>query len=72
MIDSDDAGDAMFAALIAGGPAGLVLLVVAIVLWAIASGNEDECAKRACRNGAAAVLMDHECRCVEAPMAGGR
>lgn len=60
MIDDSD-GDFV---LLAGG-GSLLFVVVAIVLYVIAAKNADECAKRTCRAGMSAHLVDHECLCTE-------
>lgn len=65
MIDTDDGDTALLWA--GGGFVGVCFLVLAIVLYVIAYQNEQECGERACANGKAARLLDHECVCVSAP-----
>lgn len=61
MIDGSD-GDFVFLA--SGG--SLLGLAIAIILWVIAAGNADDCAKRQCSvPGQSGHLIDHECVCVE-------
>lgn len=66
MIDYSDAGDALDSAASSGGGWALVIvLLLAIGLYLVASSNDAECAKLYCHSGATPQLMDHECRCVE-------
>jgi hypothetical protein len=64
MLDSDDAESFFLMALFTNGPAGIVLLVIALAVAYAVSQNEDECANRHCDHGEP-VLMENECRCVE-------
>ena len=45
---------------------GLVFIVVALILYAVASDNADDCSAMKCTHGRAR-LLDHECVCVETP-----
>lgn len=65
MIDDDDV---LLAAIFTpeGGFALVIGLFLIILLAFFASENKEECAKQHCQDGAPAVLLDHECRCVSA------
>jgi len=64
MIDTEDGN---FVLLVAGGGfVGVCLVVLALVLYAVAYSNEQECGERACERGTA-KLLDHECVCVSEP-----
>lgn len=68
MLDGDDVTLVAFSGG-GGGVIGFILLIaVLIVMCVIVSQNEDECAQMKCADGTAAVLMDHECRCVSRPL----
>lgn len=71
MIDDSD-GD--FAAVVGstGGPIfGLVMLILAVVLWYVACQNAKECSEMTCPNGAPAELVAHDCRCLDKPLPKG-
>jgi hypothetical protein len=73
MIDDDDP---FFVAMLwpSGGSGGvgcfvaLLGLAVVVALCIMASQNRATCAELACPHGGHAVLMKHECLCVETPV----
>lgn len=69
MIDNSD-GDmfAFFAALATTWQGWLFCMLAAVLLWWIAAGNAEECARTSvCPDGQSARLLDHECVCVGTP-----
>jgi len=65
MIDFDDAGDFGFAGALIGGVGGAILLILALVFFLAAAGNEADCKKKSCPGGQTPRLMDHDCLCAE-------
>lgn len=64
MIDESDADLVLLA--FGGSLFGtIVAVMLAIVLYLMASNNADECARRECSTGHVGKLLDHECVCVE-------
>ncbi len=63
MIDHSDGDDFWLASMFTSGPAGLVLLVIAIILWCVAAGDDSDCAKKSCPIGMTPKLMEHSCLC---------
>ena len=62
MIDTSDGDFALY------GIGGVVGLVLAVILFAVAMANSEDCSKRACPNEhETARLLDHECVCVAPP-----
>lgn len=68
MIDDNDGDTFWLAALFTPGIGGVLLLVIAIVLWLIAADNKTDCASKFCANGTTPVLLEHECRCLDKPI----
>lgn len=69
MIDDSDGDFALLASLGMPGVGGLILAILAIVFYVIASRNAADCAKQACPHGGTPKLLDHQCICTEAPVA---
>lgn len=67
MLDSDD-GDILVAVAPAGTVIGLVVLVIALIVYFAAWRNEVSCESRPCLNGSVTKLIDHECVCVTLPL----
>lgn len=64
MIDDSDVHDFEIMALFTDGPAGWILLAIAVVLLIIVAGNEEDCAKKTCPSQMTPKLMEHSCMCV--------
>jgi len=71
MIDDSDGDHVLLSYNGGGGLLGaIVILVIAIIVYAIAASNKDECSKRHCAEGLQPKLVDHQCLCVGAPAEG--
>lgn len=68
MIDESDGDFVLLSSSGVGGTVGLILLVLAIVLYCVAFKNEEDCAASACPPGESAHLLDHECVCTHPPV----
>lgn len=62
MIDESDADFSLLMGASTPGGCGLVLILIAIVLYFVAFRNEGECSKKHCDVGKPA-LVHHECIC---------
>ncbi len=63
MIDDSDGDTFWLISLFTEGPWGWIFLVLAVVLWFVASSNRADCAKMTCPPGQVARVLDHECLC---------
>lgn len=63
MIDDSDGNDALLAAAVSGGWPAFVLIIIAVILFALSADNKADCAKKTCPTGQTPRLMDHECLC---------
>ena len=68
MIDSSDGDTFWIISLVTNGPIAIAAIILAIVLWCIAAGNEADCKQLPCPVGMSAKLLDHECVCVGKPL----
>jgi hypothetical protein len=68
MIDYDDGDDFWLASLFTPGGFGLLLLVVAMILWVVAFNNEQDCRKLSCAKDLSPVVMRGECLCIARPV----
>lgn len=66
MLDDSDIDFTILAWPTGGWIIGLLGFIVVVVMVLIVTGNEKECATKHCERGTA-VLMHHECLCVEKP-----
>ena len=69
MLDDNDVDDMATASLFSNGWVSIIFAVIMIVTMFAVCNNKKECAQQRCADGTAAVLMDHACRCVSAPVA---
>lgn len=66
MIDNDDAEFAAISSISTSGILGVLLLILAIVLYFVAAANERDCSQKACHVGHGKVV-EGECLCVQLP-----
>jgi hypothetical protein len=66
MIDDDDGDFFLLSASSASGWVAVVLIVMAIILYAIAAGYESDCLERSCAVGSP-KYVDGECLCASTP-----
>ena len=64
MIDHSDGDDFWLASLFTPGGLGIILLIIAVVLWIMAMSNDVDCSKKQCPLDMSPKLMNHECLCV--------
>lgn len=63
MIDDSDADEFMLFSLFTDGWPGIVLAILAVILYFVAAGNSADCSKKSCPTGMQPKLMDHACLC---------
>jgi hypothetical protein len=68
MLDDNDLDEVVTASLFSNGWLSLIFLLLTIVMLFVVCGNKKECEKLSCPDGSPAVLMEHKCRCVTAPV----